>query len=168
MSMVDISMIILLTIDPPSPTSSPKAADPKYVWQAASEASAQQNHTQAKPDSTTSSQQPLTPSHARTARAQAARRLSIELQEVLRHAALAMLHNADADAVVGLHQYCQSTFSAVSQLANATRGEPTSRSPPADEGPSNGAEHSNDQHQFDWLHGVTLQVLQACMALYVC
>lgn len=79
-----------------------------------------------------------------------------------------MLHKADADAVDGLHQYCQSTFSAMSQLANATRDESTSRSTPADEGPGKGSEHINDQHQFDWLHGVSLQVLQACLALYVC
>ena len=79
-----------------------------------------------------------------------------------------MLRNADADAVDGLHQYCQSSFSAVSQLTDAIRDESTSRSTTANEGPSNGAEQSNDQHQFDWLRGVALQVLQACLALHVC
>ncbi|KAL0019463.1 hypothetical protein WJX77_007420 [Trebouxia sp. C0004] len=104
------------------------------------------------------SKQHLTPSHARTARAQAARRLSSELQEVLRHAALAILHIADADAVVGLHQYCQRNFSALPQLVHAGSDDEAAESRVGMEGlSSDSSKPRADRQQFDWLYGVTLQ-----------
>lgn len=60
--------------------------------------------------------------HARLARAQAAARLSTELQEVLRHASLAMLHIADADAITGLQHHCLHTFGGLRQLIDGGSG----------------------------------------------
>lgn len=112
------------------------------------------------------SKQHLTPSHARMARAQAARRLSSELQEVLRHAALAVLHIADADAVVGLHQYCQRNFSALPQLIHAANDEEAAESRVGMEGlSSDSSKPGADRQHFDWLYGVTLQVIHTCLAL---
>jgi hypothetical protein len=112
------------------------------------------------------SKQHLTPSHARMARAQAARRMSSELQEVLRHAALAILHIADADAFVGLHQYCQRNFSALPQLVHAANDEEAAESRVGMEGlSSDGSKPEADRQQFDWLYGVTLQVMRICLAL---
>ncbi len=137
------------------------------LLQSASEGAAAtlQSGSEGRADST--SKQHLTPSHARTARAQAARRLSSELQEVLRHAALAILHIADADAVVGLHQYCQRNFSALSQLIHPANDEEAAA------GSRVGMERltfdsskpAADQQQFDWLHGVSLQVRHTSLAL---
>ena len=124
-----------------------------------------QSAIEGRADST--SKQHLNPSHARMARAQAARRLSSELQEVLRHAALAILRIADADAVIGLHQYCQRNFSALPQLIHAANDEEAAA------GSRVGMEMLSydsskpgaDRQQFDWLHGVALQVKHTCLAL---
>lgn len=124
-----------------------------------------QSGSKGRADST--SKQHLNPSHARMARAQAARRLSSELQEVLRHAALAILHIADADAVVGLHQYCQRNFSALPQLIQAANDEEAAAG--SRDGmerlSSDSSKSGADGQQFGWLHGVTLQVMHACLAL---
>ena len=113
-----------------------------------------------------------TPSHARMARAQAARRLSSELQEVLRHAALAILHIADADAVVGLHQYCQRNFSALPQLIHAANNEEAAAGSRIgmERLISDSSKPGADQQQFDWLHGVTLQVMHHLLgtAMHIC
>lgn len=120
--------------------------------------------------------QPPTPSHARTVRAQAAKRLSTELQEVLRHAALAMLHIADADAVIGLERYCQNTFCAVQQLievaGDATHSKASSdsitRLMAKDKAEQNQATSSGlGGKQFDWLHGVALQVMHSSCASFL-
>ncbi|KAL0031856.1 hypothetical protein WJX79_000268 [Trebouxia sp. C0005] len=105
------------------------------------------------------SKQHLTPSHARTARAQAARRLSSELQEVLRHAAVAILRIADADAVAGLHQYCQRNFSALPRLVHPANDEKAAaESRVGMERPSSDSSKPGaDGQQFDWLYGVSLQ-----------
>ena len=127
-------------------------------------------------------------SQARLARAQAAARLSTELQEVLRHASLAMLHLADADAVVGLQRYCLHTFAGLQQLTDGSSSRKggskssSSLSPlaqQAGEGSSTGKDDaitavlqhpslhvvgSNDHSPLDWLEGVALQAssLIAC------
>lgn len=113
------------------------------------------------------SKQHLTPSHARTARAQAARRLSSELQEVLRHAAVAILRIADADAVAGLHQYCQRNFSALPRLVHPANDEKAAaESRVGMERPSSDSSKPGaDGQQFDWLYGVSLQVYYTCLAL---
>ncbi len=113
------------------------------------------------------SKQQQTPSHARTARAQAARRLSSELQEVLRHAALAILRIADADAVVGLQQYCQRNFSALPQLMHAANDEEAAAGSRVgmERLTSDSSKPGPHGQQFDWLHGVTLQVMHTCWAL---
>ena len=145
--------------------------------QAASEASGvtDSQHGSPKPARLT---QPPTPSHARTVRAQAAKRLSTELQEVLRHAALAMLHIADADAVIGLERYCQNTFCAVQQLievaGDATHSKASSdgitRLMAKDKAEQNQATSSGlSGKQFGWLHGVALQVMHSsCAGFLAC
>lgn len=88
-----------------------------------------------------------------------------------------MLHLADADGVIGLHRYCLHTFGGVGQLTNGnsrTNDSGGTRSFHAEiaEGslgqdaamtamplqPSNFIVSDADQHQFDWLEGVALQV----------
>lgn len=131
-----------------------------------------------------SSKQPS--QHARLARAQAAARISTELQEVLRHASLAMLHLADADGVTGLHRHCLHTFGGLEQLVTGGDGtmdgesmrsslsHPTHTAANKNAGvslgtsdavtamllqhPSSFVDRDAEQHQFDWLEGIALQV----------
>ena len=133
-------------------------------------------------DGLPSSKQPS--NHARLARAQAAARLSTELQEVLRHATLAMLHLADADAVIGLQRHCLYAFGGLHQLTDGSHGRKdgsksssslTDRTvggnadgrvgKPSDavtavllHHPHLGMGGDTDQRQFDWLEGIALQV----------
>lgn len=116
----------------------------------------------------------------RLARAQAAARLASELQEVLRHASLAMLHLADANAISGLQHYCQHTFGRLHQLTDGSSGRKegsksgsslSQRTHGGSEGqddkddaitamlqhPTSLMEGSVEQSQFDWLEGVALQ-----------
>ena len=122
--------------------------------------------------------------HARQTRAQAAAYLSTELQEVLRHASLAMLHLADADAVTGLRRYCLHTFGGLRQLTDKGRGkkdgnksssslsELTQKAGGGDAGgtvskddaitamlqhPNSFMDGNGEQDHFDWLEGVALQ-----------
>lgn len=117
--------------------------------------------------------------HAQLARAQAAARLSTELQEVLRHASLAMLHLADADAITGLQQYCLHTFGGLHQLRGSGRKDGSKSSSSLSElpqksgdggttgkddvfaavlqHPSSCVDDNVKQHQFGWLEGVALQ-----------
>lgn len=117
---------------------------------------------------------------ARLARAQAAARLASELQEVLRHASLAMLHLGDADAISGLQRYCLHTFGRLHQLTVGSSGnkEGSKSSSPVlqlthrtSEGkvgkedaitamlqhPTSLVGASVEQSQYDWLEGVALQ-----------
>ena len=117
---------------------------------------------------------------ARLARAQAAARLASELQEVLQHASLAMLHLADADAVSGLRHYCLRTFGRLHQLPDGSSGRKegskssssllqlTHRASEGKVGrddavaamlqhPTSLVEGSVEQSQFDWLEGVASQ-----------
>lgn len=123
--------------------------------------------------------------HARLARAQAAARLSTELQEVVRHASLALLLLADADAIIGLRHYCLHTFGGLHQLTDGGGGrkdgsnsssslsELTQTAGEGNAGVAVGKDdaiiamlqHPNmfvdgsvEQHQFDWLEGAALQV----------
>lgn len=153
------------------------------LFQAASEgpgpSDAQSTSRQAS-DSTPAAKQPS--NHARLARAQAATRLSKELQEILRHASLAMLHLSDTDAIVGLQQYCRQTFCAIPQLRDGKQDDSQMEFMMVQL--RNGADSNsggsslitqdalttkllqqskevvpgNADQQFDWLEGVALQV----------
>lgn len=123
---------------------------------------------------------------ARLARAQAAARLASELQEVLRHVSLAMLHLADPDAISGLQHYCLDTFGRLHQLTDGSSGRKEGSKSSSSlsqlthrasegEGEKDGAitavlqhptslvEGSVEQSQFDWLDGVALQASWFCV-----
>ena len=153
------------------------------LLQAASEGSGPtdaQSATRQASDNTPAAKQPS--NQARLARALAATRLSKDLQEVLRHATLALLHASDADAVVGLQRYCRRTFFAVPNLRDGKQDDSQISSVIAQL--TDGADTKvggaslitqdaltakilqqskqmvpgDADQQFDWLEGVALQV----------
>ena len=119
---------------------------------------------QASSDRASSMPQPTSPPPAFKARAQAAKRISAEVQEVVRHAALALLSVADADAILGLQRYCQRTFATLKQLTDAFQGEKGSSLDGEDEDEAlqeairAAAPLTSGGHQYDWLQAVALQV----------
>ena len=107
--------------------------------------------------------QRLSTTHLRKARAEVARKLGRELQEVLRHASLALLRLSEPEAISGLQIYCSSTFGAVHQLAKAADEESNTI------GPENATQHlqtGSKMHaadgvgmtNFGWMQGVAFQV----------
>lgn len=99
----------------------------------------------------------------RKARAEAARKLGRELQEVLRHASLALLQLSEPEAISGLQSHCSGSFTAVYQLAKAADEDSNTK------GTKNvmqqlhmssnwSAVDKGDTNQFDWMQGVALQV----------
>ena len=136
-----------------------------------STSSAVSAHPQASSDQASSMPQPSSPPPAFKARALAARRISTEVQEVVRHAALALLSTADADAIIGLQRYCQRTFAGLAKLTDATQGGKDSSLNGQDEDESlQEAKHSAalltfGGHHYDWLHAVALQVNNVAVVL---
>lgn len=99
----------------------------------------------------------------RKARAEAARKLGRELQEVLRHASLALLRLSEPEAISGLQSHCSGSFTAVYQLAKAADEDSNTN------GTVNAMQQlhmssnwsavdKGDTNQFDWMQGVALQV----------
>ena len=70
-----------------------------------------------------------------------------------------MLRLADADAVAGLQRYCQVTFSGVCELTDASSDAQTDREVADDSNSPVMHRAGQGRHQFDWISGLTLQVL---------
>ena len=115
-------------------------------------------------------QQPLV-SHARKARAEAAQRIGKELQEVLRHAASALLRLAQPETISGLEAHCNSTFEPLYQLASARQSDSKEIANDSHAGHSDSSRsESRDGGHFSWMQALALQVcaLSLCFASMLC
>lgn len=113
-------------------------------------------------DATPAVKQQSSPSHLRQARADAARKLTKELQEVLQHASMALLRMSQPEAIQGLHSYCTMVFSPAYQLAHsAHEGNGSSSATDGDQQTlANGnvaAGQADAVHEFEWMRAVALQ-----------
>lgn len=118
-------------------------------------------------DSAQTAKQPADTSasaQARQARAESARRLARELQEVLRHATTALLRLSQPEAISGLQTFCTTMFGPAYQLAAAathadSKTHKGSAHSPHDSGSNSNAAtrvgHSGSQ--FEWMQAVALQ-----------
>lgn len=102
-------------------------------------------------------------SHSRKARADAACKLARELQEVLRHASLALLRLSQPEALSGLLVYCVTTFEPFYEIANTMVKDCTASEFGGDEQQSPDtrrlqAGQTSASGHFDWMQAVALQV----------
>ena len=116
-------------------------------------------------DSQELTQAPKQPSisHLRKARADVACKLARELQEVLRHASLALLRLSQPEAISGLLVHCSTTFEPFYEIANTMVEENKANGLGGDEqqsldaGRLQAGQASTSGH-FDWMQAVALQV----------
>ena len=116
-------------------------------------------------DSQESPQAPRQPSmsHSRKARAEVACKLARELQEVLRHASLALLRLSQPEALAGLLVHCSTTFEPFYEIADTVVEDNTASEFGGDEQQSPDtrrlqAGQTGASGHFDWMQAVALQV----------